>query len=202
MTRHVLIVLLASVVAGGDARVGQSLITGEALRPDVIKQVDAVFAKWDTTSSPGCALGISRGGEVVYTRGYGMSNFEYDVAITPASIFHVASISKQFTAMAIALLARDGKLSLDDDVRKYITELPDYGHRITVRHLLHHTSGLRDQWSLLELAGWRDDDLITEGDVLRIVSRQRGLNFNPGDEYLYSNTGFTLAAVINLAGKY
>lgn len=111
MTRHVLIVLLASVVAAGEARVGQPPVTGEVLRPDTIKQIDEVFAKWDTTSSPGCALGISRSGEVVYTRGYGMSNFEYDVAITPASIFHVASISKQFTAMAIALLARDGELS-------------------------------------------------------------------------------------------
>lgn len=166
------------------------------LPASVVKNIDAVFAKWDSTSSPGCALGISRNGDIIYTRGYGMSNFEYDVAITPASIFHVASISKQFTAMAIELLARDGKLSLDDDVRKYITELPDYGHRITIRHLLHHTSGLRDQWSLLGLAGWRDDDLITEDDVLRIVSRQRGVNFDPGDEYLYSNTGFTLAAVI------
>ncbi len=159
-------------------------------------KVDALFAAWSGTNTPGCAVGISRDGKPEYVRGYGMSNLEYGIAIGPESIFHVASISKQFTAFAIELLAREGKLSLDDDVRKHLPELPDYGRRITVAHLIHHTSGLRDQWSLLDLAGWRDDDLITEEDVLRIVSRQRALNFEPGAEYLYSNTGYTLLAVI------
>lgn len=160
------------------------------------KQVDAIFAPWDGTTTPGCAVGISKDGVLDYARGYGMSNLEYDVAITPESIFHVASISKQFAAFSIALLAQEGKLTLEDDVRKYLPELPDYGKKITIAHLIHHTSGLRDQWSLLDLAGWRDDDLITEEDVLWVAAKQRALNFDPGAEYLYSNTGYTLLAVI------
>ena len=162
----------------------------------VVARVDRVFAKWDHVNSPGCAVGVSQDGKLVYQRGYGMSNLEHAIAITPQSIFHVASISKQFTAFAILLLEQDGKLSVTDDVRKYVPELPSYGHPITIDHLLHHTSGLRDQWSLLGLADWRDDDLITEADVMRVVTRQKALNFEPGEEYLYSNTGFTLLAVI------
>ena len=160
------------------------------------QRLDTLFAAWDNTRSPGCALGVSRNGNLVYSRGYGMANLEYDVAIAPDSIFHVASISKQFTAFSIALLASEGKLGLDDEIRRYLPELPDYRQRITIRHLLTHTSGLRDQWSLLRLAGWRPDDLITEDDVLNMVARQKSLNFVPGAEYLYSNTGFTLLAVI------
>lgn len=159
-------------------------------------RIDAIFARFDHPDSPGCILGVSRAGKVVYEKGYGMADLERDVPITPASIFHVASISKQFTAMSILLLEQQGKLSIDDDVRKYIPELPDYGKRITLRHLLQHTSGIRDQWTLLRIAGWRDDDLITEDDVMWAVTRQRALNFDPGAEYLYSNSGFTLLAVI------
>ena len=153
---------------------------------------------------PGCALGVSRGGRVVYERGYGMANLETGTPITPASIFHVASVSKQFTAMAIMLLARDGKLSVDDDIRKYLPEIRDYGTPITIRHLLTHTSGLRDQWELLALARGRfEEDRITEADVMDIVPRQTALNFAPGSEYLYSNTGFTLLGVIvkRVSGK-
>ena len=170
---------------------GPAPISAEAAR-----RIDAIFAPYDNTRSPGCALGVSEKGTQVYSRGYGMSNLEYDVAIGPDSIFHVASISKQFTALSIALLAKEGKLRLDDDVRQYLPELPDYGHRVTIRHLLTHTSGIRDQWILLSLAGWRQGDLITEGDVLDIVTRQKSLNFQPGAESVYSNTGFTLLAVI------
>ena len=163
---------------------------------DTAQRIDAVFAAYDNTRSPGCALGVSQNGTLVYSRGYGMSTLEYDVAIAPDSIFHVASISKQFTAFSIALLASEGKLGLDEEVRRYVPELPEYGQRITVRHLMTHTSGLRDQWSLLRLAGWRPDDLITEEDVLKVVARQKSLNFTPGAEYLYSNTGFTLLGTI------
>jgi CubicO group peptidase (beta-lactamase class C family) len=166
-------------------------------------KIDAVFSRFDHRDSPGCILAVSRAGKVVYEKGYGMADLERDVPITPASIFHVASISKQFTAMAILLLEQQGKLSIDDEVRKYIPELPDYGKRITLRNLLNHTSGIRDQWTLLELAGWREDDLITEDDVMWAVTRQRALNFDPGAEYLYSNSGFTLLAVIvkRVSGK-
>ena len=159
--------------------------------------VNRVFAGWSTTDAPGCALGVSRNGQLVYQNGYGMANLELDVPITPASIFHVASVSKQFTAAALLLLAQDGRLSLDGDVRKHLPELPDYGHRITIRHLLTHTSGLRDQWDLLYMARGRfEENRITEEDVLEIVGRQKALNFAPGTEYLYSNTGYTLAGTI------
>jgi CubicO group peptidase (beta-lactamase class C family) len=159
-------------------------------------KVDQVFAQFDKPDSPGCALAVIKEGQIIYKRGYGMSNLEYGIPISPSSIFHIASISKEFTAMSIVMLAQQGKLSLDDDVRKYVSEVPDFGERITIRHLIHHTSGLRDQWSLLEMAGWREDDVITEADILDLVSRQKALNFKPGDEYLYSNTGYTLLAII------
>jgi CubicO group peptidase (beta-lactamase class C family) len=169
----------------------------QALPPDVAKQVDKIFEKWDRPDSPGCALGIYKDGQIVYKRGYGMANLNDDVLITPATVFHVASMSKQFTAASILLLAQQGKLSLDDDVHKYIPELPDFGERVTLRHLLHHTSGIRDQWSLLGLAGWRySQDLITDDDVLSVLVRQRALNFEPGEKYMYSNSGFTLLAII------
>src|SRR5579872_5231690 len=136
------------------------------------ERVDKVFAKWDLTTSPGCALSVMKDGQIIYKRGYGMADLDHDIPISPNTVFHVASISKQFTAAAIVLLAQDGKLSLDDDVRKYIPELPDFGSKITLRHLIFHTSGLRDQWSLLGLAGWRYSlDLITDDDVLDVMSR-------------------------------
>ncbi len=159
--------------------------------------VDHVFDAWRGTDGPGCALGVSRNGRVVYEHGYGMANLETGTPIRPSSIFHVASVSKQFTAMAVMLLARDGKLSVDDNIRKYVPEIPDYGTPITIRHLLTHTSGLRDQWELIGLSRGRfEENRITEADVMDIVPRQKALNFTPGAEYVYSNTGFTLLAVI------
>jgi len=172
----------------------QSVITPT---DSVGRAVDRVFDAWRDTEGPGCAVGVSRNGRVAYERGYGMANLETATPIRPSSIFHVASVSKQFTAAAIMLLAGDGKLSVDDDIRKYLPEIPDYGTRITIRHLLTHTSGLRDQWALIGLARGRfEEDRITEADVMDIVPRQTALNFKPGAEYLYSNTGFTLLAVI------
>jgi CubicO group peptidase (beta-lactamase class C family) len=126
-----------------------------------------------------------------------MADLDHGVPITPETVFHVASISKQFTAAAILLLAQEGKLSLDDDVHKYVTELHDFDTPITIRHLIHHTSGLRDQWELLGLAGWRYSlDLITDDDVLDLISRQKDLNFKPGEKHVYCNTGYTLLAQI------
>jgi CubicO group peptidase (beta-lactamase class C family) len=161
------------------------------------EEVDKVFAKWDSTVSPGCALSVIKDGHIVYKRGYGMADLDHDIPITPETVFHVASISKQFTAAAIVMLAQQKKLSLDDDVRKYIPELPDFGSTITIRHLIHHTSGLRDQWELLGLAGWRYSlDLITDDDVLNVMSFQKDLNFKPGEKHVYCNTGYTLLAQI------
>lgn len=169
----------------------------QTLGPNVAKQVDKVFTKWDRADSPGCALGVYQGGRIVYRRGYGMEDLNEDVPITPGTVFHVASMSKQFTAASIVLLAQQGKLSLDDDVRKYIPELPDFGQKITIRNLVYHTSGLRDQWALLGLAGWRySKDLITDEDVMSLLTRQKELNFKPGDRHLYSNTGYTLLGLI------
>lgn len=159
-------------------------------------RIDTVFAAWDTATTPGCALGIYREGEIVYTKGFGMSNLEHGIPIQPDSIFHIASISKQFTDMCIALLASEGALDVDDDIRLYVPEVPEFGPAITIRHLIHHVSGLRDQWSLLELAGWRSEDLVTEDDVMDLLMRQSALNFTPNDEYLYSNTGYTLLSMI------
>jgi CubicO group peptidase (beta-lactamase class C family) len=177
----------------------------QANRPDsTARLVDRVFDAWRDTEGPGCALGVSRNGRVVYEHGYGMANLETATPIKPGTIFHVASVSKQFTAMSIMLLAADGKLSVDDDIRKYIPEIPSYGTTITIRHLLTHTSGLRDQWALLGLKRGRfEEDRITEADVMDVVPRQRALNFTPGAEYLYSNTGFTLLGVIvkRVSGK-
>ncbi len=161
------------------------------------KRVDDLFQKMDTTVSPGCALSVIQDGRIVYERGYGMADLDHNVPIAPTTVFHVASMSKQFTAASILLLAQDGKLSLDDPVRKYIPELPDFGTPVTIRQLIHHTSGLRDQWDLLGLAGWRYSlDLITDDDVLSVISRQKDLNFTPGSKHLYSNTGYTLLAQI------
>jgi CubicO group peptidase (beta-lactamase class C family) len=135
--------------------------------------------------------------QIIYKHGYGMADLDHDIPIGPNTVFHVASVSKQFTAAAILLLAQDGKLSLDDDVRKYLPEVPDFGARITIANLIYHTSGLPDQWDLLDLAGWRYSlDVITDDDVLGLVSRWKDLNFKPGDEELYSNTEYTLLGQI------
>jgi CubicO group peptidase (beta-lactamase class C family) len=155
-----------------------------------------IFAAWNKPNAPGCALGVLKDGAWLYRGGYGLANIEQEVRNSPTTVFHIASVSKQFTAFAIHLLTREGKLSLDDDIRKYLPELHDFGKTITLRHLIHHTSGLRDQWNLLTLAGWRMDDVITEEDILKLVYRQRELNFLPGDQEMYSNTGYTLLAVI------
>ena len=164
---------------------------------DRTDDVDALFADVDRPDSPGCALAIVQNGDVSYARGYGMANLDHDIAITPGTVFHVASVSKQFTAMSILLLEAEGKLATTDDIRDYIPEFPYYGHTITIQHLIHHTSGLRDQWDILSLAGWNYvDDLITNRHVLEIALRQKELNFAPGEEHVYCNTGYTLLAII------
>jgi CubicO group peptidase (beta-lactamase class C family) len=163
----------------------------------VAAQVDKIFAPFDKPDSPGCALAVIKDGQIVYKRGYGMANLDHDIPIRPDTVFHVASVSKQFAAMAIMLLAKQGKLSLDDKVQKYITELREFDKPITIRHLLHHTSGLRDQWELLIMSGWRlSEDVVRDEDILDLVSRMKALNFPPGERYVYSNTGYTLAAQI------
>jgi len=159
-------------------------------------RVDAVFAAFDRTDSPGCAVGVYRDGRLAYARGYGMANLELHVGNSSETAFDIGSTAKQFAAFSILLLARDGKLSVDDDIRKYVPEIPDYGTRITIRHLLTHTSGLRDYLELMDLEGVREEDLTTEQDALDILSRQKALNFPPGSEHLYSNSGYFLLSII------
>jgi CubicO group peptidase (beta-lactamase class C family) len=181
----------ASLCALAHAQSGASSSEGSAA------QVDKIFALFDKPDSPGCALAVIKDGRIVYKRGYGMADLDHDVPIKPDTVFHVASVSKQFTAMAIMLLAKQGKLSLDDKVQKYITELREFDQPITIRHLLHHTSGLRDQWELLIMSGWRlSEDVVRDEDILDLVSKMKALNLPPGERYVYSNTGYTLAAQI------
>jgi CubicO group peptidase (beta-lactamase class C family) len=152
--------------------------------------VDEVFADLAKPGSPGCALGVARGGKILYERGYGLANLEEKVSITPESVFDIGSTSKQFTAASIVLLEKQGKLSVHDDIRKYLPEIPDYGSKITILHLLNHTSGLRDYLTLFELAGVNTDSVTTDEDALAIIANQKSLNFEPGSEWLYSNSGF------------
>jgi CubicO group peptidase (beta-lactamase class C family) len=160
-------------------------------------QVDQLFARWDTPDSPGCAVAVIQGGSIVYERGYGMADLDHKLKITPTTVFHAASLSKQFTAMSVMLLVAQSRLSLDDDVRWYVSDFPDLGTRITIGDMLHHLSGIRDQWIFATMAGWRlSDDVVKLEDIRYFVRRMKALNFKPRDQYLYSNTGYTLASLI------
>src|SRR5271170_4169171 len=165
--------------------------------------VDEVFADFTKAGSPGCAVAVFRNGRIIYARGYGLANIEEDVPIMPQSVFDIGSTSKQFTAASILLLEKQNKLSINDDVRKYLPELPDYGKKITILQLLNHTSGLRDYLTLMELAGIHIDSVTTDEDALALITRQKALNFAPGSEWLYSNSGFFLMSVIvkRVSGK-
>ncbi|HSK11200.1 MAG TPA: serine hydrolase domain-containing protein [Vicinamibacterales bacterium] len=159
-------------------------------------RVNEIFSKW-TGETPGCAVGVASDGRVVLEKAYGLANLEHDVRNRRDTIFEAGSISKQFTAAAVLLLAHDGKLSLDDPVRKYIPELPDYGTPLTIRHMLTHTAGLRDWGSVAALGGWpRTTRAYTHAHVLDIAARQRALNFAPGTNWSYSNTGYNLAVIL------
>lgn len=160
------------------------------------KEVDALFEAYNNSHSPGLAVSVIKDGQVIYQKGFGMANLEYGIPIKEKTKFHVASLSKQFTAFLILKLEEEGLLSINDDVRKYIPELPDYGKTITINHLLSHASGIRDQWRLLEMAGWRLDDVIKTEQIFKLIKNQKELNFPPGERFMYSNSGFTLLAII------
>jgi CubicO group peptidase (beta-lactamase class C family) len=157
-------------------------------------KVDRIFAEWDKPDSPGCAVGVLQNGRFIYQRGYGMANLDYDIPNAPEMVYYVGSDSKQFTAASIALLSLDGKISLDDDIRKYFPEMPDYGSRITINHLVHHTSGIRDVYGIMAIAGLRMEDVFSDSEAVALIARQKALNFKPGDAYLYSNSGYFLLA--------
>ena len=163
------------------------------------QKIDSLFLDWNKPNHPGGAVGIMQNGKIVFSKAYGLASLEYLVPNSPGTIFNIASVSKQFTAMGIVLLHQQGKLSVDDDIRKHLPELPDFGEKITIRHMLHHTSGLRSLHALLGLAGWRGDDSRTNEDLNRFMKKQRDLNFKPGDEYVYCNTGYML--MVNIIEK-
>ncbi len=180
-----------------------ALLISFATADEKTEKVDKLFAEWDSTVSPGTALAIIQDGKIIYERGYGMANLEHNVPITPTSVFRIGSTSKQFTASCVAILALQGKLSLDDDIRKYLPELPKYEKPITVRHLIHHISGIRDYLTLGSIAGLTENHFFTPEDSVELLSRQKRLNFLPGEEYLYSNSGYFLLGVIveRISGK-
>jgi CubicO group peptidase (beta-lactamase class C family) len=179
---------------GADAAFAQGRPLTQA---EIEQRVEALFEEWDRADTPGCALGVARAGQTVLSRAWGMADLERAVRNTPETIFEAGSVAKQFTAAAVLLLAQSGRLSLDEPVRKYFKELPDYGAPLTIRQLLHHTSGLRDWGAVAGIAGWpRGTRAHTQEHVLDIVKRQRALNFPPGTEHSYSNTGYNLAAML------
>lgn len=164
----------------------------DSLKP----RIDSIFKKYNKMTGPGCAIGIIRNNQLIFSGAYGMANLEYDIPISPATIFDIASVSKQFTGLAISMLIQQGKLSLDDDIHKYLPEVPQFGKTITIRHLLHHISGIRDWPQTLNVAGWRYDEVFSFKDIMRMVKYQKDLDFSPGDNFSYSNTGYNLLAAI------
>ena len=168
----------------------------QSIPDSIVKKIDSLFTQWNTPNSPGCAVGIIRNDSLVFTKGYGMANLEYAIANEPSTLFHMASVSKQFAGYAIVQLARQGKLTLDDDIHIWLPWFPDLKEKITVRHLLNHTSGIRDQWQLLAISGTRLDDVITQEHIIKILTKQKAMNFKPGDQYSYSNSGYTMLAEI------
>jgi CubicO group peptidase (beta-lactamase class C family) len=203
--RNILAVIwIMAGVAASDV-FGQQMLTANAemSNSESAKKADEFLAKWDKKDMPGCGVGAVKDGQLVYKRGLGMANLDYDVPNTPSTLFNVASVSKAFTAASIVLLAQQGKLSLDDEVQKYLTEIPKYDHPVTLRHMLHHTSGLREYQALMLFGGHNSDNAISEKQVLGMLARQRGLSFRPGTKYQYSNSNYQLlgAIVARVSGK-
>lgn len=189
--KYALIIILASISAATTAQT------------DTLRRIDELFTRWNN-ATPGGSVIVERNGKVIYHKAFGLADLEHNVPNTTATIFEAGSVSKQFTAASILLLAQEGKLSLDDDVRKYIPELPVYGRVITIRNLMYHTSGLKDWGSIGALAGWpRTTRVYTLAIAVDIICKQKSLNFLPGDEYSYSNSGYTLmvAIVERVSGK-
>ncbi|MDX1576868.1 MAG: serine hydrolase domain-containing protein [Gemmatimonadota bacterium] len=175
---------------------GAGPLRGQTLAERSIVRIDRVFEDVNRTDGPGCALGVSEVGDLRYARGYGLANLDWRVPITTSTNFYLGSVSKQFTAGAVLMAARQGHLSLDDDIRTYVPEIPDYGETITVRHLVHHTSGLRDYLELGMLSGRRLGDAWSVEEILDLLTRQQGTNFAPGERYMYSNSGYFLLSEI------
>jgi CubicO group peptidase (beta-lactamase class C family) len=165
--------------------------------PDTLRQkIDSLFKKWDVPDKPGCVAGIIRNDSVLYAKGFGLANLESNTVSTSQTIYYMCSVSKQFAGYAVVLLARQGKLKLDDDIHIYLPRMADFGKPITIRHLLNHTSGIRDDLNLISMAGLPDGAMISQEYALKLLMRQRTLNFAPGEKYAYSNSNYVLLAEI------
>jgi CubicO group peptidase (beta-lactamase class C family) len=158
--------------------------------------VDSIFAEWDKPDVPGCALGIVKNGELIYARGYGIGDLEHDIAILPSSVFYLGSVSKQFVTFSVLLLEEQGKLNLDDEIQKFLPDFPEHESPLTIRHFIHHTSGVRDYFTLMNLMGRNYLDHIENNEVYELIKRQSALNFSPGDQYMYSNSCYFMLAMI------
>lgn len=167
----------------------------QAITDSTIKKIDAVFERWNTSTGPGCVIGIVQNDSVIFSKGYGLANLEYAIPNTPENIYAIASIAKQFTAYSIILLAKAGKLTLEDDIHKYFPHFR-IKEKVTIRNLINHTSGIREVDHLLGMSGTRMQDVIYQGHVMKLLSMQEGLNFKPGDKYSYSNSGYHMLADI------
>ncbi len=170
---------------------------------EAIKKVDAFLSQWDKNDMPGCSVGAIKDGKLVYKRAFGMANLDYDIPNTTLTLFNLASVSKPFTAMSIALLAQQGKLSLDDDIRKYVPEIPKYNETITIRNLIHHTSGIREYQALVLFGGLGTDNAYSDKTILNMLARQKNISFVPGSKYQYSNSNYHLLGIIvsRVSGK-
>ncbi|MEK7832667.1 MAG: serine hydrolase domain-containing protein [Acidobacteriota bacterium] len=187
---------IALIILLGSTAFAQGSPAGSMPTASITDKVDKLFEQWNKPDSPGCALGVIKDGKFVYKRGYGSANLDYNVPLSSESVFYIASTSKQFTAASILLLIRRGVISLDDDIRKYFPELPKYEATITVSHLVHHTSGLRDYLELRGMAGQKSDEPFNNEEAVELIARQKGLNFKPGERFLYSNSNYVLMAEI------
>jgi CubicO group peptidase (beta-lactamase class C family) len=167
-----------------------------AHRDSIDSRIAAIFAPFARTDAPGCVVSVFRAGTTLYTGGFGMADVSHDIPLTDTTGMAIASTSKQFTALAVLLLEAEGTIRLEDDIRRYVPELPVFGKPITIRHLLNHTSGLRDYWNLFDMAGWRTSDVETQTDLLWLLHRQQRLNYPTGTEFLYNNTGYALLALL------
>jgi CubicO group peptidase (beta-lactamase class C family) len=195
------LVSMAIALASGATALAQTNLTNSTNQLN--EKVDKLFAQWDKPDSPGCALGVIKDGKIVYKRGYGSANLDYNTPLSSESVFNIASISKQFTAASILLLVQRGAISLDDDIRKYLPELPKYEAPITVSQLGRHTSGVRDFLELMVMADRKPDEPFSNVEVVELIARQKRLNFKPGEKIIYSNSNYVLLAEIvrRVSGK-
>ena len=160
------------------------------------QSIDDIFIKWNKPDTPGAALGIVKDGSLVYSKGYGIGDLEHNIKITPSSVFYIGSVSKQFVTFSILLLEEQGKLNLDDKIQKYLPDFPEYDSALTIRHFIHHTSGVRDYLTLMYLKGRNYLDKTEENEVYELIKKQKELNFSPGEKYLYSNSCYFMLAMI------